>query len=200
MAATELELGLQPPIYLRHAVLALGACASPKHSGLEERFYRSSREALEFVEMNDHHLDMVSVEQAQTWILIATFEFRRMHFHRSWLSTGRAVRLVQMMGLHCMDKKDSGSLPPLLPNPKDWIEEEERRRTFWMAFCLDRYAAIGHGWPMTVDDKDVSGQCAFATTYQCADKPDHRSSPVFRPQMKPSRAVQKPLLCSSEML
>jgi hypothetical protein len=155
LAATGLELGLQPPIYLRHAVLALGACASPKHAALQERFYRSSREALEFVEMNDHHFDMVSVEQAQTWILIATYEFRRMHFHRSWMSTGRAVRLVQMMGLHSMDRTGSDSMPLFLPKPKDWTASEERRRTFWMAFCLDRYASIGHGWPSTVDDRDV---------------------------------------------
>ena len=79
-----------------------------------------------------------------------------MHFHRSWMSTGRAVRLVQMMGLHCMDGKDSDLWPLPLPKTKDWTAKEERRRTFWMAFCLDRYASIGHGWPMTVDDKDVS--------------------------------------------
>ncbi len=156
MVATQLELGLQPPIYLRHAVLALGACALPQYAGLQERFYRSSREALEFVEMNDHHLDMVSVEQAQTWILIATYEFRRMHFHRSWMSTGRAVRLVQMMGLHCIDRNDYETWPHRLPKAKDWTEQEERRRTFWMAFCLDRYASIGHGWPQTIDDKDVN--------------------------------------------
>src|ERR1700678_1912240 len=40
MAATGLELGLQPPIYLRHALLALGACASTKYASLQERFYR----------------------------------------------------------------------------------------------------------------------------------------------------------------
>ncbi|KAG0646173.1 Citrinin biosynthesis transcriptional activator ctnR [Hyphodiscus hymeniophilus] len=155
LAATELELGLQPPIYLRHAVLALAACASPKHAEFQERFYRSSREALEFVEMSDDILDMVSVEQAQTWVLIATYEFRRMHFHRSWMSTGRAVRLVQMMGLHCMDSNESDISPLLVGRPNDWTAREERRRTFWMAFCLDRYAAIGHGWPSTVDDKDI---------------------------------------------
>jgi len=155
MAATKLDLGLQPPIFLRHAILALGACASKKHAGLQEKFYRSSREALEFVEMNDRHLDMVSLEQAQTWVLIATYEFRRMHFHRSWLSTGRAVRVAQMMGLHCMDQRDVGSQPPLLPKAKDWTASEERRRTFWLAFCLDSYAAIGHGWPMTVNHQDV---------------------------------------------
>ena len=119
-----------------------------------------------FFRMNDGILDMVSVEQAQTWILIATYEFRRMHFHRSWMSTGRAVRLVQMLGLHCMDRNDSISSPLLAAKPNDWTIREERRRTFWMAFCLDRYASIGHGWPSSVDDRDVrlSGVQSIAYT------------------------------------
>jgi hypothetical protein len=36
------------------------------------------------------------------------------------------------------------------------ISREERRRTFWIAFCQDRYASIGTGWPMTIDEKDVN--------------------------------------------
>lgn len=42
-----------------------------------------------------------------------------------------------------------------LPIPKDWTEREERRRTFWMAFCQDRYASIGTGWPMMIDERDI---------------------------------------------
>lgn len=42
-----------------------------------------------------------------------------------------------------------------LPPPRDWTEREERRRTFWMAFCQDRYASIGTGWPMAVDENDI---------------------------------------------
>lgn len=42
-----------------------------------------------------------------------------------------------------------------LPPPKDWTEREERRRTFWMAFCEDRYVSIGTGWPMTIDERDI---------------------------------------------
>jgi hypothetical protein len=38
----------------------------------------------------------------------------------------------------------------------DMALQEERRRTFWIAFCQDRYASIGTGWPMTIDEKDVS--------------------------------------------
>jgi len=42
-----------------------------------------------------------------------------------------------------------------LQPPKDWTEREERRRTFWISFCLDRYASIGTGWPMTIEEKDI---------------------------------------------
>ena len=42
-----------------------------------------------------------------------------------------------------------------LPPPKDWTEREERRRTFWMAFCEDRYASIGTGWPMSIEEQDI---------------------------------------------
>lgn len=45
-----------------------------------------------------------------------------------------------------------------LPPAKDWTEREERRRTFWMCFALDRYASIGTGWPMAVDERDIMTQ------------------------------------------
>lgn len=61
-----------------------------------------------------------------------------------------------MMGMHRLDGVGL-DVKQCLPAPKDWCEREERRRTFWVAFCIDRYASIGTGWPMTVEEKDVSG-------------------------------------------
>ena len=58
------------------------------------------------------------------------------------------------MGLHRLDGSDL-DVKQCCPPPKDWTESEERRRTFWMAFCLDRYSSIGTGWPMTVDERDI---------------------------------------------
>jgi hypothetical protein len=58
------------------------------------------------------------------------------------------------MSLHRLD--GSGlDVKQCFPPPRDWTEREERRRTFWMAFCEDRYASIGTGWPMTIDEKDI---------------------------------------------
>src|SRR4051795_6000422 len=58
------------------------------------------------------------------------------------------------MSLHRLDSAGL-DVKQCLPSPRDWTEREERRRTFWMAFCQDRYASIGTGWPMTIDEKDI---------------------------------------------
>ena len=70
------------------------------------------------------------------------------------MSTGRTIRLVQMLGLQRLDA-DGGETKQVLNPAKDWIELEERRRTFWTAFYGDRWASIGTGWPMIIDEKEV---------------------------------------------
>ncbi len=64
------------------------------------------------------------------------------------------VRLVQMLGFYRLDT-DSAEVKSILPPPRDWIELEERRRTFWAAFYGDRWASSGTGWPMLIDEKEV---------------------------------------------
>lgn len=81
-----------------------------------------------------------------------------MYFPRAWQSVGRAIRLAQMMGLHRLDGAGLAVKQALAP-PRDWTDREERRRTFWMAYCADRYASIGTGWPMVVEDRDVGSYC-----------------------------------------
>lgn len=71
------------------------------------------------------------------------------------MSTGRAIRLAQMLGLHRLDGSALDVKMTIQP-PKDWTDREERRRTFWMVFWEDRCASIGTGWPMSFDEKDVS--------------------------------------------
>lgn len=97
---------------------------------------------------------MLTVAHAQTWILLASYEFKYMSFPRAWMSAGSSSRLAIMMGLHRQDGM-GGDVKQSLPSARDWTEKEERRRTFWMAFCQDRYASIGTGWPMAIDERDV---------------------------------------------
>ncbi|KAI5808892.1 fungal-specific transcription factor domain-containing protein [Peziza echinospora] len=145
---------MKPPIALRYAIWTLAASVSDEYFSLQTHFYRMARKYAEDQELKGHGEHIISTSTSQTWTLIATYEFKLMYFPRAWLSTGRAVRLAQMMGLHRLDGVGLDVKQCLQP-PKDWTEREERRRTFWLAFCVDRYASIGTGWPMTIEEKDI---------------------------------------------
>ncbi|KAM0250184.1 hypothetical protein ACHAQJ_008727 [Trichoderma viride] len=43
----------------------------------------------------------------------------------------------------------------ILPEPKDFIEEESRRRLFWMIYLLDRYATISTAFEFALADTEI---------------------------------------------
>lgn len=59
-----------------------------------------------------------------------------------------------MLGLYRLDV-DKAGVKTILPPAQDWIELEERRRTFWAAFYGDRWASSGTGWPMIIQENEV---------------------------------------------
>ncbi|KAI9800088.1 MAG: hypothetical protein M1825_004270 [Sarcosagium campestre] len=153
-AAMNLAPHHRPPVCLRYAMWCNAASVSEKYADLTDHFYQRARKYIELDEMKGHGENMITLAHAQCWSLIATYEFKMMYFPKAWMSTGRATRLCQMMGLHRLDGVGL-DVKQCLPPPRDWTEREERRRTFWMAFCQDRYASIGTGWPMVVDERDI---------------------------------------------
>ncbi|KAK8055809.1 hypothetical protein PG993_001036 [Apiospora rasikravindrae] len=154
LAAMNLAPNQRPPVALRYAMWTLACSVAEKYAGMMDLFYQRARKYVEADYIKGYGEHMISVAHAQTHILLASYEFKMMYFPRAWMSTGSAARLSQMIGLHRLD--GSGlDVKQCLPPPRDWTEREERRRTFWMAFCQDRYASIGTGWPMTFDERDI---------------------------------------------
>lgn len=45
-----------------------------------------------------------------------------------------------------------------LPEPKDWIEEEGRRRLFWVIYYLDVVTTLGTSLDLTLDEKEIERQ------------------------------------------
>lgn len=43
----------------------------------------------------------------------------------------------------------------ILPEPKDFVEDESRRRLFWMIYLLDRYATIATAFEFALADKEI---------------------------------------------
>jgi hypothetical protein len=147
---------MRPPVCLRYMIWCQAASYSKKYDHLADIFYRRSQKYSEMDKMRGRGEDIITVAHCQTWVLATLYEMRHMFFPRAWQSAGLGVRLALMLGLNRLDL-DGATLGVKQPfrDPQDWTEKEERRRTFWMAFCCDRFSSLGTGWPMTIDERDV---------------------------------------------
>jgi hypothetical protein len=115
-----------------------------KYGSLHDIFYQRARKYAEADEMKGFGEHFITVAHAQAWGVIATYEAKSMLFTRSAMTSARAVRLCQMMGLHCIDGPQGQIASTLMP-PADWAELEERRRAWWGAFCFDSHCSLATG-------------------------------------------------------
>lgn len=125
----------------------MAAALSSQFHHLRDPLYHDTIEKLAHSPTED---DVSRLEHAQAWILIAVYELMQAPFQRAWISAGRAIRLVQLMRLNETDK-----VTDLDVDPETFVEKEERRRTFWMAFCLDRCSCVLEGLPLTLNEQEV---------------------------------------------
>lgn len=154
MAMANTSPKLRPPVALQYIVWALAASVSDKYDSFQRHYYERARYYFDRDEMRGQGEGVLSVAHVQALVLITAYEFKTLMFPRAWGSCGRASRLALMLSLHRVDGS-AMDVKQCLPPPKDWIEREERRRTFWSCFSTDRYASIGTGWPMTIDEADA---------------------------------------------
>lgn len=146
---------MKPPMCLQYAIWALAAHGHTKYNSYHDIFYRRSRHYIDVDEMKSYGEHFITVAHAQAYCVIATYEAKTMMFTRAAMTCAKAVRLVEMMGLHRLDGAAEEISPTLLP-PKDWAELEERRRTFWGVFCIDSHCSISTGWPFLIDTAEVT--------------------------------------------
>ena len=146
---------------LNHAIAMIGAGISGSDYKTIYICYGHARRYLEESETEESEPGSLSVRAIQALVLITWYEFKGQDFTRAWMSLGRLLRLARVLGL---DRVDSAKNVPLessgfrfpLPDTDDWVELEERRRTFWVAFILDAYASARTKSPMTLRYNEVS--------------------------------------------
>ncbi|TEY78501.1 hypothetical protein BOTCAL_0048g00280 [Botryotinia calthae] len=78
----------------------------------------------------------------------------------------------------------------VLPEPENWIEEESRRRLFWMVYLLDRYATIATAFEFALDEKEID------RTLPCRDDLWNKNQSVetrwFRTSERTEYDIDKP--------
>ncbi|KAF5543975.1 acetate regulatory DNA binding protein [Fusarium mexicanum] len=149
-----------PQKCLRWAMRALAASMSSQFRSLSEKFYTIARRLSEELDAGDAWLNYNnSIEQAQTWLLLAHYELLDPSKYPQSATTRRAFQQVHLSRLHCTDWKDPAlESPSYTPRtfqsaPLPFVSVEERRRTFWVAFCLDRFLGGYQESPMRIHDE-----------------------------------------------
>ncbi|KAL7627738.1 hypothetical protein AAE478_001933 [Parahypoxylon ruwenzoriense] len=152
---------------LQYAMWTMAAALSSQFHHLRDALYHDTLERLGNSAVED---DISRLEHAQAWILIAVYEFMQAPFQRAWISAGRAIRLVQLMRLNEIDKTTD-----LEADFETFLEKEEKRRMFWMAFCLDRCSCVLEGLPLTLNEQEIS------TRLPCSEDAFQSGTPVIMP-------------------
>ncbi|KAI0845064.1 hypothetical protein F5Y00DRAFT_273314 [Daldinia vernicosa] len=135
---------------LRYAMWTLAASVSAHYQNIGDYLYRCTRRALEALDSKCISLAMTEMEQVQAWLLLAIHEFMCVDFSRAWISAGRAFRLIQLNWHHYSDGSDASL------TQTDWVDAEQKRRTFWVAYCLDRFISIRNNSPMTFSEQNTT--------------------------------------------
>lgn len=149
------ETESQSPLYLQYAVWAIAASTSKTYSNQRKRLYQQARKHLRSEDSATRKRNVIPVAYAQAWIIMAMCEMKLGYYAKSCMSTGYAVRLIQMMNLQDIDRDHGVASPDSSPASYNWTEREEKRRVFWQVFCMDRYLCISEGLPTLMDDRDV---------------------------------------------
>ena len=129
----------------------------PKES--QQRFYTSSKQRVLL-----YGMEHSSVMSLQALVILALDLCGSSNGPPGWNIMALITRGVVQLGLavETNSMTVSPSYPSIytlramvLPEPRDFAEEESRRRLFWMVYVLDRYATISTAFDFALDDKEI---------------------------------------------
>ncbi|KAL4790165.1 fungal-specific transcription factor domain-containing protein [Aspergillus venezuelensis] len=144
---------------LQYAMWTVAASLSAQFRSLRESLYSETRRMLDAMDTRNPGADAnAGIEQAQAWVLMCVYEYMQLSPLQAWMSAGRCCRLVLGMRMYELDDPNN---PVMMmkdqeTNLIDWTGLEERRRTFWMAYSLDRFISFHNGLPFTLNEQLIA--------------------------------------------
>jgi hypothetical protein len=135
-------------VCLQYAMWNLAASVSSQFQLLRTELYREARMHLDALEMDNDESGPKCIEQVQAWILLSIYEFSH-DYQRGLVSAGRAFRLIQLMRLYEIDGNHTINLQG------NWVDIESCRRTFWVAYTIDRFTGVHDNLPLTLNESTV---------------------------------------------
>ncbi|OIW25917.1 hypothetical protein CONLIGDRAFT_672845 [Coniochaeta ligniaria NRRL 30616] len=109
--------------------------------------------------------DKIVLEYIQAWLLLGHYELLRVGEYQAMLTAGFCFRLVLMARLSDIDAPGPDNVNLQRVSPVSMMNEdalgesasavEEQRRTFWLAFCLDRFLCSRNEYPLILQEEMI---------------------------------------------
>lgn len=143
-------------VCLQYAMWTIAASLTSQFQFLRDRLYTETRQLLNDLDVGDEEVGPTTglLERCQSWILVALYEFTRIDYQRGLVSAGRAFRIAQLLGLSAVDADHAA--PAGAGCVRDWVDAESRRRTFWLAYSMDRFTGVHNGPILTFNEQEIS--------------------------------------------
>ncbi|OGM39932.1 Zn(II)2Cys6 transcription factor [Aspergillus bombycis] len=131
------ESGAREPLTtLQYAMRTLAASMGSQFQGVLPLLYTHTCCLLDVWEQHMPN-EALPIEVVQARLLLVLYEILKSNPSKGWISAGRCFHLVHLLKLDQIDNPNTWQTSSL-----SWVEIEERRRTFWTAYALDRYANL----------------------------------------------------------
>lgn len=105
----------------------------------------------EALRMTEIETGFPKLESAQARLIQVLYLLMSSRFNQAWYAFGHALQVLSALGLHRReDRKHPSSL-----HRKNYIEEQCKKRTFWVAYTLDKYLGVIFGRPRHYHDDDI---------------------------------------------
>lgn len=155
LSQSRLPAKSESQICLQHAMWTIASVSSAQLCHIRDSTYEYTRRMLESLEAKDNRSEFADIEHVQARVLLLVYEFMRTNHQRGCISAGRCFRLIQLMRLYEIDPPENVAKRQGDAELEDWIKTECKRRTFWVAYSLDRFINMRHEWPLTLNEQDV---------------------------------------------
>lgn len=94
------------------------------------------------------------LESAQARLIQVLYLLQTSRMNQAWYAFGNTVQIILALGLHRRSvRKWNG--PSSNKHPVDYINAQCRKRTFWVAYTIDKYLGFVFGRPRHFHDDDI---------------------------------------------
>ncbi|RYP57945.1 hypothetical protein DL769_009192 [Monosporascus sp. CRB-8-3] len=134
------------------------------------------------------------IDVPQALILVALYEYGQGIYPAAWMTVGQCVRYADFIGLPSY--QDSNHI---LGQCGTWVEVEERRRTWWAVYILDKLVAIGsRKRPLSTEPSPNEMLPVADSAFEAGDISAAAQGTMFAPFTEPQPPFSR--LCQGAML